>query len=89
MLVTDGTVSASDGAFDVPEGSVDPLECGRHGGVNAGETHPEERRRYAILNIPRHQLSEATGAAARRAAKPSQKYLKFSDQPIWLSLSVG
>jgi hypothetical protein len=35
------------------------------------ETFPEERRRFAILNIPRHQFSEATGAAARRAAKPN------------------
>jgi hypothetical protein len=35
MLVTDGTVSASDGAFDVPEGSVDPLERGRQGGLAA------------------------------------------------------
>jgi hypothetical protein len=35
------------------------------------ETLPEERRRFA-LNIPRHLFSEATGAAARRAAKPSQ-----------------
>src|SRR5713226_1806887 len=35
MLVTDGTVSASDGAFDVPEGSVDPLERGRQGGPAA------------------------------------------------------
>jgi hypothetical protein len=35
------------------------------------ETHPEERRRFAILNIPRHQFSEATGAAARRATKPN------------------
>ena len=34
------------------------------------ETLPEERRRFAILNIPRHQFSEATGAAACRAAKP-------------------
>jgi hypothetical protein len=32
------------------------------------ETLPEERRRFAILNIPGHQFSEATGAAARRAA---------------------
>ena len=30
---------------------------------------PEERRRFAILNVPRHQFSEATGAAARRAAQ--------------------
>src|SRR5467141_2691812 len=36
MLVTDGTVSASNGAFDVPEGSVEPLERGRQGGVAAG-----------------------------------------------------
>src|SRR5262252_3197208 len=28
MLVPDGTVSASDGAFDVSKGSVDPLERG-------------------------------------------------------------
>jgi hypothetical protein len=33
------------------------------------ETIPEERRRFAILNVPRHQFSEATGAAARRASK--------------------
>ena len=33
------------------------------------ETHAEERRRFAILNVPRHLFSEATGKAARRAAK--------------------
>jgi hypothetical protein len=32
-------------------------------------TLPEERRRFAILNIPRHLFSEATAVAARRAAK--------------------
>ena len=32
------------------------------------ETHPEERRRFALLNIPRHLFSEATAATARRAA---------------------
>ena len=32
---------------------------------------PEERRRFALLNIPRHLFSEATAAAARRAAKSS------------------
>ena len=31
---------------------------------------PEERRRFALLNVPRHLFSEATAAAARRAAKP-------------------
>ena len=35
------------------------------------ETLPEEHRRFAIVNIPRHQFSEATGAVARRAAKRS------------------
>jgi len=35
------------------------------------ETLPEKQRRFAILNIPRHLFSEATGAAARRAAKPN------------------
>jgi hypothetical protein len=32
------------------------------------ETHAEERRRFAIINIPRHLFSEATGRMARRAA---------------------
>ena len=35
------------------------------------EDLPEERRRFAILSIPRHQYGEGTGAAARRAAKSS------------------
>src|SRR3981081_1721254 len=35
MLVTDGTVSASNGAFDVPEGRVAPVERGRQGGLAA------------------------------------------------------
>jgi hypothetical protein len=34
------------------------------------ETLPEERRRFAPLNIPRHLFSEATAAAARRANDP-------------------
>src|SRR5713226_6654283 len=29
------------------------------------ETHAEERRRFAILNVPRNLFSEASGAAAR------------------------
>jgi hypothetical protein len=33
------------------------------------ETLPEERRRFAIINIPRQQYSQAAGAAARRAGK--------------------
>ena len=33
------------------------------------ETHAEERRRFAILNIPRHVFSEAIGEAARRASR--------------------
>jgi hypothetical protein len=32
------------------------------------ETHAEERRRFAIINIPRHLFSQATGRMARRAA---------------------
>jgi hypothetical protein len=32
------------------------------------ETLAEERRRFALLNIPRHLFSEATAATARRAA---------------------
>jgi hypothetical protein len=33
------------------------------------ETLAEERRRFAIINVPRHLFSGATGAAARRAAR--------------------
>jgi hypothetical protein len=33
------------------------------------ETHAEERRRFALINVPRHLFSEATGEAAKRAAK--------------------
>jgi hypothetical protein len=33
------------------------------------ETLAEERRRFAIINIPRHLFSEATGEAARRAVR--------------------
>jgi len=33
------------------------------------ETLAEERRRFAIINVPRHLFSEATGGAARRAAR--------------------
>ena len=35
MLVTDGTVSSRDGAFDVSEGSVDPFERRGQGGLAA------------------------------------------------------
>jgi hypothetical protein len=39
------------------------------------ETRPEERRRFALLNIPRHLFSEATAASARRAAKsPAERF---------------
>ena len=34
------------------------------------EALPEGRRRFALLNIPRHLFSEATAATARRAANP-------------------
>jgi len=37
------------------------------------ETHAEERRRFAILNIPRHLFSEASGAAARRSSTTTLK----------------
>jgi hypothetical protein len=34
------------------------------------EMRPKERGRFALLNIPRHLLSEATATAARRATNP-------------------
>src|ERR1700730_6529666 len=33
------------------------------------ETHAEQHRRFAILNIPRHLFSEAAGKAAQRASR--------------------
>ncbi len=33
------------------------------------DTHAEERRRFAILNIPPRLFSEASGAAARRSSQ--------------------
>jgi hypothetical protein len=33
------------------------------------ETLLEERRRFALINVPRQQYSQATGEAARRAAR--------------------
>jgi hypothetical protein len=37
------------------------------------DTLPEERRRFALVNIPRHLFSEATAAAARRATNPCSR----------------
>ena len=37
------------------------------------DAHAEERRRFAILNIPRHLFSEATGKTARRRSTSSPK----------------
>jgi len=34
------------------------------------DTLPEERRRFALVNVPRHLFSEATGAAARLSRNP-------------------
>ena len=39
------------------------------------ETLPEGRRRFVILNVPRHLFSEATAAAARCATKvPRERF---------------
>ena len=35
------------------------------------ETHAEGRRRFALLNVPRHLFSEASGKAARRPSTTS------------------
>jgi hypothetical protein len=40
------------------------------------ETLAEERRRFALLNIPRHLFSEATAAAARRDTTPHPRSLR-------------
>ena len=46
------------------------------------ETHAEERRRFAILNIPRNLFSEASGAAARRSSTSSLKK-RASVMGVW------
>jgi carbon-monoxide dehydrogenase large subunit len=43
----------------------------------------------AIAAFPAIANTIADALAPFGVANPSQKYLKFSDQPIWLSLSVG
>jgi hypothetical protein len=43
--------------------------------IEADSETPGERRRFALLNIPRHLFSEATAASARRAAKtPAERF---------------
>jgi hypothetical protein len=36
------------------------------------ESLPEERRRFALINVPRQQFSQATGEAARRATRKNR-----------------
>ena len=56
--------------------------------VHANALHDEELA-WAIA-LPVHVMRRLRRYSAPLARhKPSQKYLKFSDQPIWLSLSVG
>jgi hypothetical protein len=43
------------------------------------ETLPQERRRFAILSIPRHLFSKATAASARRVAKSPGERLGLPD----------
>jgi hypothetical protein len=45
------------------------------------ETHAEERRRFAIMNIPRHLFSEAMGQAARRGAKKDRRTMSGPPAP--------
>ena len=52
--------------------------------IEAGfDTLPEGRRRFAILNIPRHLLSEATAAAVRRAANSPAEGFRQLHQDDW------
>src|SRR5678815_4602833 len=39
VFVADGAVSADDGALDVAESSVDPLECGVQRGLASGSSY--------------------------------------------------
>src|SRR5260370_3081617 len=69
MLVTDGTVSASDGAFDVSEGSVDPLKRGRQGGLAARSG--DDR----LLDAPRFaDAGETAQAVTDEGAGGSENY---------------
>ena len=43
------------------------------------ETHAEERRRFAILNIPRNLFSEASGAATRRSSTTASETGRNAD----------
>src|SRR6267142_3795256 len=52
MLVTNGTVGARDGAFDVSEGRVDPLKGGHQGGAAATCRH-----RYPAATVAKGTLT--------------------------------
>ncbi len=42
------------------------------------ETMPEEHRRFALLNIPRQQFSQAAGEAARRSTARGEKMVRHN-----------
>src|SRR6267378_1641044 len=44
------------------------------------ETHAEERRRFAILNIPRYLFSEASGVAAGRSSTSGLKIARIANR---------
>src|SRR5204862_6651091 len=66
MLVTDGTVGASDSALDVSEGSVDPLTGGHQGGA---ATRPGDAR---LMDAP---AFAAAGGAAQGVTDDSARGL--------------
>ena len=49
------------------------------------ETLPEERRRFALVNVPRHLFSEATATVARRAPSPVLRV----PEPIFVAALIG
>src|SRR5438105_3565148 len=69
MLVTDGTVGASDRALDVSEGSVDPLKGGHQGGAATRSGNG------ALFRKP-DAISRSIGQT--RSPKPSRGQFGFS-----------
>jgi hypothetical protein len=53
------------------------------------ETLAEERRRYAIINIPRHLFSEATGEAADAQQRRIANVLAFRRQMVRFRLAMA
>jgi len=72
MLVMDRTVGASDGAFNVTEGGIDPLERGRQGSAAArlGDDRPMDAAGFADASETTQPVSDNSAGGLENCASP-------------------